>query len=489
MNKKYRKRKLPRYFFIISLALFLFVGIGYSVINSNLSMQGNVVRKATTWNIGFDNPVFDTESISSPTPTITNGTTMTMNVTLTNPGDIYAFTVDLKNTGSVPALINTLTITELTEEQQKYLRWKVEYEDESTPSVGDVLKAGETKKLHIYLEYKKLRATDLYPTSNVNLTLTITANFILPEETLNTVTLTKNGSTKLIQVSNLEQEVTLTDFPIESTDQVIACNNGVEPSTDVNDKIVLSKVKQNATCRIEQSLASAVTNSSAEVTNMAILQDAEFIERIVTASNQIINIDLNGKTTNIDNSKWLNGNIDNNGILNINGEKANSNLIIKYGILNEETGSINLVGGSYSVSFSTSGKVNARNVTLENQDTGGLFQNTSNMIVSIEDSIIKNHYFRQGSGETLIKNSTIIYEINSAIFQALSDDEKMNFNFCNVTIERTNPQADFYLTNKSAKVFYDNNTMFSTGTTPTCMHNTCDGEPKKIIKTELACAE
>ena len=173
----------------------------------------------------------------------------------------------------------------------------------------------------------------------------------------------------------------------------------------------------------------------------------------------------------------------------INKKKFEKETKIKYGILNEETGSINLVGGSYSVSFSTSGKVNARNVTLENQDTGGLFQNTSNMIVSIEDSIIKNHYFRQGSGETLIKNSTIIYEINSAIFQALSDDEKMNFNFCNVTIERTNPQADFYLTNKSAKVFYDNNTMFSTGTTPTCMHNTCDGEPKKIIKTELACAE
>ena len=49
MNRKYRKRKLPKYFFIISLALFLFVGIGYSVINSNLTMQGNVVRKATSW--------------------------------------------------------------------------------------------------------------------------------------------------------------------------------------------------------------------------------------------------------------------------------------------------------------------------------------------------------------------------------------------------------------------------------------------------------
>ena len=155
MNRKYRKRKTPRFFFIISLALFLFIGIGYSVINSNLSMQGNVVRKATTWSIGFADPVFDTGSITNPTPTITNGNTMNMSVNLINPGDIYAFTVDLKNTGSVPALINTLNITQLTQEQENYLRWKVEYEDESTPAVGDLLKAGETKKVHIFLEIRK----------------------------------------------------------------------------------------------------------------------------------------------------------------------------------------------------------------------------------------------------------------------------------------------------------------------------------------------
>ena len=110
MDKKFRKRKIPKYFFIISLLLFLFIGVGYSVIYSNLSVQGSVVRKGNSWSIGFSNPVFDTGSITSPTPTITNGTTMTMNVSLTSPGDKYAFTVDLKNTGNVPALIQTLSI-------------------------------------------------------------------------------------------------------------------------------------------------------------------------------------------------------------------------------------------------------------------------------------------------------------------------------------------------------------------------------------------
>ena len=239
MNKKYRKRKIPKYFFIISFALFLFIGVGYSLIYSNLNLQGNVTVSKNNWDIKFQNPVFDTGSISSPTPTITNGTNMSMNVTLTNPGDKYAFTVDLINNSSLPALIKTISMTNLTDEQKGYLRYTVEYSDGSTLELNDLIKAKETKKVHILLEYKKLRATDLYPTSNVNLTLNIAINFYLPEESYNTVTLIKNGSTKKIKVSNLVQEVTLTDFPVESTDQVIACNNGVEPSTDANDNIVL----------------------------------------------------------------------------------------------------------------------------------------------------------------------------------------------------------------------------------------------------------
>ena len=220
---------------------------------------------------------------------------MTMNVNLTSPGEKYAFTVDLTNNGSVPALINTLNITELTEEQKVYLRWKVEYEDESPLEVGDLLKAGETKKVHIYLEYKNLRAKDLYPSAPINLNLSVQANFYLPEETFNTVTITKNGSTKLVQVSNLIQETILDDFPIESTDQVIACNNGVEPSTDTNNKIVLSKVKQDATCRIESSLANAVTNSGTETSNLAILQNATTDTRLTIEANQNITLDMNKK--------------------------------------------------------------------------------------------------------------------------------------------------------------------------------------------------
>ena len=498
MNRKYRKRKTPRFFFIISLALFLFIGIGYSVINSNLSMQGNVVRKATTWSIGFADPVFDTGSITNPTPTITNGNTMNMSVNLINPGDIYAFTVDLKNTGSVPALINTLNITQLTQEQENYLRWKVEYEDESTPAVGDLLKAGETKKVHIFLEYKKLRATDLYPTSAVNINLTVSANFYLPEESFNTVTLTKNGSIKNIHVSNLEQEVTLDDFPIESTDQVIACNNGVEPSTDTNDKIVLSKIKQDATCRIEPSLASAVTNSSTEVTNMAILQDAITDTRLTIETTQNITLNLNKKvytfTTGNDQPQLT---VD--GILKIKDDNKTGEMKTTQQRLLDCTGNssctiTNAHIGRYNNSTLGSTIRGGGNFTIKQSIIDGdraitLSAHTSNTNINVYNTTIRNNgnhmpvTIEASSTITNIYNSSIVsgYYIGTNI--ATFSNSKIYI--CNSTYTGTLTLGDYNNDNQQATYYYYNTT-FKNGTlVPTISNNSNNN----VKETPLACAE
>ena len=497
MKKKYRKRKLPKYFFIISLALFLFVGIGYSVINSNLTMQGNVVRKATSWSIGFSNPVFDTGSKTSPTPTITNGTTMTMNVNLTSPGEKYAFTVDLTNNGNVPALINTLNITELTEEQKVYLRWKVEYEDESPLEVGDLLKAGETKKVHIYLEYKNLRAKDLYPSAPINLNLSVQANFYLPEETFNTVTVTKNESTKLVQVSNLIQEATLDDFPIESDDQVIACNNGVEPSTDTNNKIVLSKVKQNATCRIESSLANAVTNSGTEVSNIAILQDATTNTRLTVQANQTINLNLNKKTytftTGNDSSQIIVA-----GVLNINdtnkeGElkttqlalveyTENSSGIIKNSKLTRSNangiGSTIRAGGNMLIfdsiiksdtscavsTYNNNQQINIENSTIQSNGNLAIIVTRINSVFNIKNSILQVSY-----------NIAIGPNVDTAV------DSKVYL--CNNTI--TSNKYDFRNYIPTLEYYYYNTTFRNSTKTPILTNP----ENNNAYQTELACAE
>ena len=504
MKKKYRKRKLPKYFFIISLALFLFVGIGYSVINSNLTMQGNVVRKATSWSIGFSNPVFDTGSKTTPIPTITNGTTMTMNVNLTNPGDIYAFTVDLTNNGSVPALINTLNITELTEEQKVYLRWKVEYEDESPLEVGDLLKAGETKKVHIYLEYKNLRAKDLYPSAPINLNLTVQANFYLPEETFNTVTVTKNESTKLVQVSNLIQEATLDDFPIESDDQVIACNNGVEPSTDTNNKIVLSKVKQNATCRIESSLADAVTNSGAEVTNMAFINDTNNESQTTILQTQNININLNGKNVQF-NQPLSQKNISIfkiYGVLNITDKKTGGMLGANYRLMSAVSGGvININGGTYKRTDNTSenaggvivvegaATLNVKNSNIISTNAWTIYTASTSPVINIYDSYIESDawgiatYTNTVNAIINVKNSTI--KSNNNVALSYSGSSTGNIYLCNSQII----SGDIYDVNNindSKSYIYFSNTTFTNGVNKPIVHN---NYINNYASSDIACAE
>ena len=498
MNRKYRKRKLPKYFFIISLALFLFVGIGYSVINSNLTMQGNVVRKATSWSIGFSNPVFDTGSKTSPTPTITNGTTMTMNVNLTNPGDIYAFTVDLTNNGSVPALINTLNITELTEEQKVYLRWKVEYEDESSLAVGDLLKAGETKKVHIYLEYKKLRATDLYPSSNVNINLTVQANFYLPEETFNTVTITKNGSTKLVQVSNLEQETTLDDFPIETADKVIACNNGVEPSTDTNNKIVLSKVKQDATCRIETSLASAVTNCGTVDSNLTLLNDDTNTSKITIGETQIINIDINGKTSYYNVASEY-AYITNSGKLAIKDTKGTGKIqsLRRTILCNNNSSSLTIKsstiervgdGSGAGYALKLDGNVYIKNSIIKTTDswTMGFNNNSSaNVIIDSSKIVSSSCSFNTLADNTLCGNITIK---NSEISPYISNatNGRVNIYLCNNVFKKSNTENDFHeIRSKNNYIYYSNNNIFISGN-----NNPSIAQPNSnFIRSDIACAE
>lgn len=508
MKRKYRKRKFPKYFFIVSLALFLFIGVGYSVIYSNLSLQGNVTKKANSWNIIFDNPVFDDDSMTSPEPTITNGTTMTMNVTLSNPGDKYAFTIDLINAGNLPALIKTINMTQLTEEQNNYLRYKVEYEDESKIEENDLLKAGETKKVHILLEYKKLRATDLYPSSNVNLNLNIELNFYLPEETYNTITLTKNSSSKTIEVSNLVQESTLTDFPIEDADKVIACNNGIEPTTDENNNLVLKKVKQDATCRIETSLANAVTNSGTEESNLTLLNDSEYNGSIIFDTSKNIVLDLNGKNYSVVTETDIGGMQLNSGAnLLIKDKKVNGKYISNYRNIDVNSGaSLTIINGYYERknSNSTSGGIISTHGGVLNI-LGGRFItdrtfaiflfNCSNQNIIINNATIETAeqfstlviYNSSSNNNINVINSTIRNNNSSGSAIYIYPTENNNIFLCKSNLISNKYDISAKDNSTNTKIFYSSDSIFKNSTNIPELSTVISSN--NVIQTDIACAE
>ena len=132
MRKKrivYKKTLFFRKLGITFLLLFLFLGIGYSAINTNLGIFGDISLFKASWNVYFDNINVTTGSVNPiSAPKIFNKTSFDFEVKLENPGDYYEFTVDLHNDGTINARIGEVNISPiLTSVQQEYLNYLIKY--------------------------------------------------------------------------------------------------------------------------------------------------------------------------------------------------------------------------------------------------------------------------------------------------------------------------------------------------------------------------
>ena len=72
---------------IILILLVVCLSLGYAYINSDLNINGTAQVKHANWDIHWSNVQVSSGSVSASTPTISNQTTVTYSVTLTNPGD------------------------------------------------------------------------------------------------------------------------------------------------------------------------------------------------------------------------------------------------------------------------------------------------------------------------------------------------------------------------------------------------------------------
>ena len=172
-NKFIRNRKS----FIFLLILFL--GIGFAYLSTQLNINGTTNVLGSKWSVYFDNITVNEGSVESDLPTIdTNKTTVDFEVTLTSPGDYYEFTVDAVNNGTIDAMIESISMTELTADVLKFLNYKVTYEDGTTIEENDLLRASKTRKFKVLVSFKKdVEATDLSE-EGVSLNLSYTVNYV-----------------------------------------------------------------------------------------------------------------------------------------------------------------------------------------------------------------------------------------------------------------------------------------------------------------------
>ena len=179
-----KKYSLSTLFLILIL---IGLSIVYAVLSANLTINGSSSIKNASWDIYWDNVVVSSGSVSASTPVIdTNKTTVTYDITLTNPGDFYEFTVDAKNDGTIDAMIDSISFklnnSEITS-LPSYLNYSVSYSDDSSILLKHELNAGTKETYKVRVEYKKdVTASDL-PTSDQNLSLSFSVTYVQKDDT------------------------------------------------------------------------------------------------------------------------------------------------------------------------------------------------------------------------------------------------------------------------------------------------------------------
>ena len=122
------KNKKERGIIALLLVCAVFMTVGFAEYVATLNINGDVTVRSSKWEIAYDTASYEEVSGSqvASKKTVT-GTDFDFEVTLNKPGDYYEATVDVKNNGTFDAELNKLTMSTLTEAQQKYLTYTVTY--------------------------------------------------------------------------------------------------------------------------------------------------------------------------------------------------------------------------------------------------------------------------------------------------------------------------------------------------------------------------
>ena len=112
---KSKNQKITIYFVLFSLILV--VGIAYAILQANLQINGTTKIASNTWDVHFKantiTPTVGSVTIDTTNneqaATIDNASQVSYIVKLALPGDFYEFTVDVENTGSIDAMLDSIS--------------------------------------------------------------------------------------------------------------------------------------------------------------------------------------------------------------------------------------------------------------------------------------------------------------------------------------------------------------------------------------------
>ena len=158
---KFVKKKKSKV--VIILILLLLIGVGYAILNYDLSILGIGNLGQNSWNIYFDN-VQEVGGIEltfddiPPTIDSTDKTSVSYAISFELPGDYYEFTVDVVNSGTLDGMVDSIFYRVDDQDVNalpNYLECDIRYADGGEIKKDHLLKVGERITLIVKAGYKK----------------------------------------------------------------------------------------------------------------------------------------------------------------------------------------------------------------------------------------------------------------------------------------------------------------------------------------------
>lgn len=210
------------------------MSLGYAYLSDDLSIEGRTNLHNATWNVHLENVQPVSGSVEAITaPTISEDTHVSFAAHLNNPAEFYAFTVDIVNAGTIDAMVDSFAITpELTEDQAKYLSYKITYLDGSPITTKQRLAGLTTETLKVSFEY--IDGVDLtyYPSTNQNLSVAFSIHYEQADETTESVRFSDDDWAKI--VSNVHNGTLPACYRVGSTKEVNLGTLGIHQLRIVN---------------------------------------------------------------------------------------------------------------------------------------------------------------------------------------------------------------------------------------------------------------
>ena len=192
MRKGVKKGKM-----MIGLLLLIgVIGIGYAALGANLKINGVTEITSSSWNVHFktgsiavtSGSVSIEENTTQQAATITNATQVDYAVKLALPGDFYEFTVVAENTGTIDAMIDSVSsklgTTEITTGTlPSYIDYSVTYADGIEIAPKHLLSKNTEETYKVRIEFMKDIEANQLPGEATTLNLNFQINYVQADDT------------------------------------------------------------------------------------------------------------------------------------------------------------------------------------------------------------------------------------------------------------------------------------------------------------------